>query len=78
MKKFKGQVVEELSVKIRTVLEMLVVPIIGYGVYLLSDMNRNIQTLNTQVAVILYEKDAAKEAIKDLELRVRYLEKGEK
>lgn len=69
---------EELSIKIRTVLEMLIVPIIGYGVYLLSDMNRNIQTLNTQVAVILYEKDVTKEAIKDLELRVRLLEKGEK
>ena len=69
---------ENLNVKIRTVVELLIVPIIGYGVYLLSDMNKNIQTLNTQMAIILYEKDATKEVLKDIELRVRALEKEKK
>jgi hypothetical protein len=65
---------ENMNLKIRTVLEVIIVPIIAYGVYLLNDMNKNIQTLNTQVAVILAERDVTRDVLKDHETRIRFLE----
>ena len=61
--------------KVRTVVEVLVVPIIGYGVMLLSDMNKNIQELNTQVAIMLTEREVTKDQLRDHEHRLRILEK---
>lgn len=72
----KDQELTNLSIKIKTVLDVLIVPIIAFGVYLLKDMNSNIQELNTQVAVILTEGHHNKEKIKDIEVRLRDLEKG--
>jgi hypothetical protein len=65
---------ENMNLKIHTVLEVIIVPIIAYGVYLLNDMNKNIQTLNTQVAVILAERDVTRDVLKDHETRIRFLE----
>ena len=59
---------------LRTFLEFIVVPIMGYGVVLLSDMNKNIQELNTQVAIILNERSVIREQLKDFESRIRFLE----
>ena len=65
---------ENLNLKVRTVLEMIIVPIIGYGVYLLSDMNKNIQNLNMQVAIILNERETFRETLRDHEQRLRIIE----
>jgi hypothetical protein len=67
---------DNLNMRIRTVVEIIVVPIIGYGVVLLSDMNKNIQELNTQMALIIAEREVTKDVLKDHELRLRVLEKG--
>lgn len=66
---------ENLNLKIRTVVEVIIVPIIGYGVVLLSDMNKNIQELNTQMALIIAEREVTKDILKDHENRLRYLER---
>lgn len=66
---------DTISMKVRTVVEVLVVPIIGYGVMLLSDMNKNIQELNTQVAIMLTEREVTKDQLRDHEHRLRILEK---
>jgi hypothetical protein len=66
---------DSITLKIRTVLEVIIVPIIGYGVLLLSEMNQNIQKLNTQVALILAEREVTKDVLKDHEARIRILEK---
>lgn len=50
-------------------------PIITYGVMLLSDMNDHIQKLNTQVALILSERDVTRDVLKDHEARIRSLER---
>jgi hypothetical protein len=67
---------DSITLKIRTVLEVIIVPIIGYGVLLLSEMNQNIQKLNTQVALILAEREVTKDVLKDHEARIRVLEKN--
>jgi hypothetical protein len=67
---------DNLNMRIRTVVEIIVVPIIGYGVVLLSDMNKNIQELNTQMALIIAEREVTKDVLKDHELRLRVLERG--
>jgi hypothetical protein len=69
-----NMIFENMNLKIHTVLEIIIVPIIAYGVYLLNDMNKNIQTLNTQVAVILAERDVTRDVLKDHETRIRFLE----
>ena len=63
---------------LKAFVEIIMVPIIGFGVYLLKDMNTNIQELNTQVAVILTEGHHNREKIKDIEVRLREVEKGNK
>jgi len=65
---------KDINISIRTALEAIIVPIISYGVYLLNDMNQNIQKLNTQVAIILAERDVTKDILKDHESRLRFLE----
>lgn len=67
---------ENFNLKVKTVVEILVLPILGFGVMLLSDMNKNIQDLNLKVAVILTEGQVTKERMKDIEGRVKELEKG--
>jgi len=67
---------ENINLKIRTVVEVIIVPIIGYGVVLLSDMNKNIQELNTQMALIIAEREVTKDVLKDQETRIRMLERG--
>ena len=69
---------ENFNLKVKTVVEILVLPILGFGVMLLSDMNKNIQDLNLKVAVILAEGHSTKEKIKDIEVRIKDLEKGNK
>jgi hypothetical protein len=66
---------ESINLKIRTLVEVLVIPLLSFGVYLLSDMNKNIQVLNTQVAIILAERDLTKDQLKDHETRLRILER---
>ena len=66
---------DNINLKIRTVVEVIVVPIIGYGVVLLSDMNKNIQELNTQMALIIAEREVTKDVLKDHEMRLRVLER---
>lgn len=67
---------DHMSLRIRTIVELIVVPMIGYGVVLLSDMNKNIQELNTQVALMLAEREVTREVLKDHEHRIRILERG--
>lgn len=69
---------DSLSVRVKAVVEVLILPILGFGVMLLSDMNKNIQDLNLKVAVILAEGHSTKEKIKDIEVRIKDLEKGNK
>jgi len=64
-----------LHIKIRTLIELIIMPIITYGVMLLSDMNDHIQKLNTQVALILSERDVTRDVLKDHEARIRSLER---
>lgn len=64
-----------LHIKIRTLIELIIMPIITYGVILLSDMNDHIQKLNTQVALILSERDVTRDVLKDHEARIRFLER---
>ncbi len=69
---------EDFTLKVRTIVEVLLVPIMGFGVMLLSDMNKNIVELNTKVAVILVDSSHSKEKIREIEQRLRELEKGVK
>ena len=69
---------DSLSVRVKAVVKVLILPILGFGVMLLSDMNKNIQDLNLKVAVILAEGHSTKEKIKDIEVRIKDLEKGNK
>ena len=66
---------DNINLKIRMVVEVIIVPIIGYGVVLLSDMNKNIQELNTQMALIIAEREVTKDVLKDHEMRLRVLER---
>lgn len=61
--------------KIRDWVEILVLPLLTAAVFVLWDMNKNISQLNIQVGIIISERDTAKEVIKDLEQRVRILER---
>ena len=66
--------IDRAYIGIRTVVELLIVPIVAYGVIILSDMRKTIDELNTRVAVLLTENSVAKDTIKDHELRIRVLE----
>ncbi len=60
--------------KIRDLIELLILPIATAGVYILWDLNQNVNKLNFQVGVIIAEKSIDREDIKDLKVRVRDLE----
>jgi hypothetical protein len=62
--------------RIRDLVELLVLPLLTMAVYILWDMNKNINNLNIQVGVILAEGSMQKEDIKELKTRVLSLEKG--
>ena len=65
---------ETFSIKLRTVVEILIVPIMAFGVYLLKDITSNIQLLNTNVAIILEKNKDTSKLLEDHELRLRVLE----
>ena len=70
---------EDVNLKVRTVVEVLIVPIIAFGVWLLRDMNANLQDLNTKVAVILAKEPDTIKRLDGLETRLINLElKGHK
>lgn len=70
---------EDVNLKVRTVVEVLIVPIIAFGVWLLRDMNSNLQDLNTKVAVILAKEPDTVKRLDGLENRLINLElKGNK
>ncbi len=74
-----SQNAEDINLKLRTIVEVLIVPIVAFGVYLLRDMNTNLQDLNTKVAVILAKEPDTIKRLDGLEARLINIEsKGQK
>ena len=63
-----------MRIALRDVIELLALPLISAGVYILWDMNQNINKLNIQVGVIIAENGPVKDILKDHELRIRDIE----
>lgn len=64
---------------IRDLLELFVIPLLTVAVYILWNMNENINRLNIQVGVIIAEGSIQKEEMKEIKSRVLELErKGNK
>lgn len=61
--------------RLRDWIELAALPLLTAAVFVLWDMNKNISQLNIQVGIIISERDSTKETLRDLELRVRELEK---
>lgn len=70
----KSNQLEDVNLKVRTLVEVLIVPIVAFGVYLLRDMNSNLQDLNTKVAVILAKEPDTIKRLDSLEVRLINLE----
>jgi len=65
---------EKGKVTFRDLIEFAILPLLSAAVFILWDMNGNINKLNIQVGVILAEREATNETLKDHELRLRILE----
>lgn len=63
-----------MQIKVRDVIEMLAIPLLSAAVWILWQMNDNINKLNIQVGVIISERSNDKETLKDLSFRVHELE----
>lgn len=63
-----------MRITIRDIIEFLFLPLMTAAVWILWDMNRNINTLNVQVGVVISERVKDSDDIKDLKYRVRELE----
>lgn len=60
---------------IRDLLELFVIPLLTVAVYILWNMNENINRLNIQVGVIIAEGSIQKEEMKEIKSRVLELER---
>jgi hypothetical protein len=63
------------DLKFRDLVEFLVLPLLSAAVWVLFQMNANINQLNIQVGVIIAEGSIQKEQMKELSSRVLELEK---
>lgn len=70
--------IENLNLKVSTIVNVLIIPIMSSAVYLLKEMNTSIQDLNTKMAIVIVEGNHQKEKLKDFENRIRVLELREK
>jgi len=65
-----------MTFTIRDILELLVLPIMGYGVYILRDLNQSVNQLNIQMAVVLTNHGHTEKEMIELKGRVTKLEEG--
>lgn len=59
-------------------LQLLLCGIASYGVSVIGDMSKSINTLNVQIATVISERSTDREDLRELKARVRALEIGEK
>lgn len=57
--------------------QIILVGIGGFAVAELKDLTKSVNNLNTQVAVIISENNTTKTIIKDLDERIKTLERGQ-
>lgn len=76
----KGKLKEEHAkpsferIKIRDLIELVVIPIFGYCAYTINDLSKNVAALNTNVAVILAQTIAEKERVNGIDRRLEKIE----
>lgn len=56
----------------------MITALAGTGVSTLKDLNKSVGDLNTQVAVLIEKNNSTQTTIKDLDERIKWLEKGKR
>jgi prefoldin subunit 5 len=55
---------------IRLLIDFVVVPLIGFGVYVLQDLSKSVANLNVQVGVLISNNNSLEKRIDRLEAKV--------
>lgn len=63
-----------MKISFRDLIEFLFLPVLTAGVFVLWDVNKNINALNVQVGVLIERNSAYKEQIESLKIRVDRVE----
>ena len=63
-----------MKLSFRDLIEFLFLPVLTAGVFVLWDVNKNINALNVQVGVLIERNSAYKEQIESLKIRVDRVE----
>lgn len=61
---------KEFKEAIAYLMQSLLLGVVGYAVYTLSDLNKNVAYLNTQVAVLIQQNANVEKRIEKLESKV--------
>jgi len=62
------------KVTLRDVIEVLVLPIMSAGVFVLWDLNKNVNSLNVQVGVLIAHTSTNEKRVDSLEKRLENME----
>lgn len=63
-----------MKISFRDLIEFLFLPVLTAGVFVLWDVNKNINALNVQVGILIERNSAYKEQIDNLKIRVDKIE----
>lgn len=70
----EGNDKSRLKFSVRELIEFLVLPILSAGVFILWDLNKNVNSLNVQVGILIANTATNEKRVDSLENRIENLE----